>query len=296
MCYFLLFSLKKSKFVIMSKQNKVLYFHLRSYDDEIFYVGIGNEERAYTFSKSTRSKKWNDYVFKYGKPKVKIIEKNLTIEDASKLEKKYIKLLGRKDLKKGNLLNLTNGGECHSILNKKGISVLCLKNGKIYKSISNYCKERNIPHSNISSFLRGTHTPEKDYNVRIVKNNIVQWDTCFDEDLSINMISLDNIELLNTNEDKDIKSLFKDVSKKHIMIIVLKNLYEKTFSDFQKEFGFDISNLYYETIKLIKKNKKNNLSKRNSSYKTRTDIKIENAYNKLKYKKKYFNLMSYLIE
>ena len=110
------------------------------------------------------------------------------------------------------------------------------------------------------------------------------------------MISLDNIELLNTNEDKDIKSLFKDVSKKHIMIIVLKNLYEKTFSDFQKEFGFDISNLYYETIKLIKKNKKNNLSKNNSSYKTRTDIKIENAYNKLKYKKNYFYLMSYLIE
>jgi len=288
MSYFLLFSLKKSKFVIMSKQNKVLYFHLRSYDDEIFYVGIGNEERAYNFSKSSRSKKWNDYVFKYGKPKVKIIEKNLTIKDASKLEKKYIKLLGRKDFKKGNLLNSTNGGECHSVLNKKGISVLCLKNGKIYKSISNYCKERNIPHSNISSFLTGNRIPEKDYNVRIVKNNIVQWDTCFDEDLSTNIISLDNIELLNTNKDKDIKSLFKDVSKKHIMIIVLKILYEKTFSDFKKEFGFDLSNLYYDAIKLIKKNKKNNLSKRNSSYKTITDIKIKNAYSKLKYKKKVF--------
>lgn len=273
----------------MITKNKVLYFHLRNIDNVVFYVGIGNEERAYSFSKSTRSKEWNNYVLKHGKPKVKIIEKNLTIDAASKLEKKYIKLIGRKDLKKGTLLNLTNGGECHSILNgdKKGVSVLCLKNGEIYKSIREYCKEKNIPHSTISSFLRGTYF-EKDYNVRIIKNNIVQWNTCFDKKDSENLLDISETDLIECNDYIDVKKLFKNIDEKYIMAILIKNIHNKTFKEFKADFGFDIATVYYKGLNNI--NKKSNREPYSSK-----SYEIEKIYNKFKLIKEYSSLLNHLI-
>ena len=86
----------------------ILYQHLKP-NDEIFYIGIGKcEKRAY--NKFNRNKHWKNIVNKYGY-NVEILYNNLTIKEAKQLEIYLIKYYGRKDLKTGNLVNMTSGGE-----------------------------------------------------------------------------------------------------------------------------------------------------------------------------------------
>ena len=87
--------------------NKVVYLHRKQTNNEIFYVGMGGVKRVYS---KQRSKIWEDTVKKYGYYSV-VIANNLSKEDAFELECFIIKELGRKDLKTGSLVNMTDGGE-----------------------------------------------------------------------------------------------------------------------------------------------------------------------------------------
>jgi len=87
----------------------IVYSHTRLDNNTIFYIGIGNEyKRAY--SKHSRNSYWNNIVSKTDY-KVTILFENLTWEEACKKEVELISLYGRKDLKKGLLANLTDGGD-----------------------------------------------------------------------------------------------------------------------------------------------------------------------------------------
>lgn len=85
----------------------VLYFHINSFTEEVFYVGIGLKSRPY---EKTRSQLWNRIVKKYGY-KIKIIHEFDDRKEAEKMEVYYIGLYGRINNKTGILANLTNGGE-----------------------------------------------------------------------------------------------------------------------------------------------------------------------------------------
>lgn len=88
----------------------VVYFHLNKKTGDIFYVGIGNERRAYLFH--NRNRFWRFYVNKHGFPLVSIVATNLSFEDAAKLEMGYIKTYGRKGVDdNGVLVNISIGGE-----------------------------------------------------------------------------------------------------------------------------------------------------------------------------------------
>lgn len=89
-------------------KDKVLYLHINPITLEIFYVGIGNSKRPYRVSK--RSKFWNNIVNKYGNPIIEILN-DLSWEEACELEKHYIKIIGRRDLGLGPLVNMTDGGD-----------------------------------------------------------------------------------------------------------------------------------------------------------------------------------------
>lgn len=102
-----------------------VYYHINPLTKDIFYVGKGTKNRAYTLS--SRGKHWINYVNKYGIPEVEIVQSNLSEEQALELEKQLIKELGRKDLKEGNLINSTDGGEgtsglVHSDITKQKIA------------------------------------------------------------------------------------------------------------------------------------------------------------------------------
>jgi len=87
----------------------IVYEHLRNDTNEVFYVGIGEEEKR-AFSKKNRNKYWKNIINKVGYS-VNIIHKDIDWEDACKIEKLLIEKYGRKDLGLGNLVNMTDGGE-----------------------------------------------------------------------------------------------------------------------------------------------------------------------------------------
>src|SRR6478736_41666 len=86
----------------------VLYRHLKPCG-EVFYIGIGKyTERAY--DNNGRNKFWKRVANKYGY-EIEVLKIDLTWEDACELEKILINYYGRRDLGKGTLVNLTDGGD-----------------------------------------------------------------------------------------------------------------------------------------------------------------------------------------
>ena len=89
-------------------KNKVVYLHRKKTEGTIFYVGMGEQDRAYTTH--SRNKWWTN-VYKKHDRVVDIVAKDLSIDDAYELEVFLISEIGRKDLGLGNLVNLDDGGK-----------------------------------------------------------------------------------------------------------------------------------------------------------------------------------------
>jgi hypothetical protein len=87
--------------------NKVVYIHKRKDTGKVFYVGIGSMDRPYT---QRKNKMWLGIVKKYGYD-VEVLYKNIDWEEAIIIERALICSLGRRDLGKGYLANMTDGGE-----------------------------------------------------------------------------------------------------------------------------------------------------------------------------------------
>ena len=88
-----------------------LYRHIRLDKNEPFYVGIGTDnefKRAYNLH--NRSNHWKNITNK-ASYRVEILLDNICWEEACEKEIEFISLYGRKDLGKGPLVNLTDGGE-----------------------------------------------------------------------------------------------------------------------------------------------------------------------------------------
>jgi hypothetical protein len=89
-------------------KNTLVYRHLKLSNNEVFYIGIGDNRRPY--SKSSRNDFWKNIVKKDGY-KVEVLITGLSRVDANKVEIGLIEYYGRRDLKLGNLTNMTKGGD-----------------------------------------------------------------------------------------------------------------------------------------------------------------------------------------
>jgi len=99
-------------------ENYYLYYHKNPITEELFYIGIGTNKRAWDFT-SGRNSHYKNYIKKYGEPIVDIIKENLTKEEACSLEIKLISEYGRKGIdSKGILLNKSIGGDVTALGNK----------------------------------------------------------------------------------------------------------------------------------------------------------------------------------
>lgn len=90
------------------ENNIVVYRHVRLDTNDVFYIGIGSEKRAY--SKHGRNKWWKRIMNKTDY-RVDILFDDLTWEEACDKEIEFIELYGRRDLGLGTLVNHTNGGD-----------------------------------------------------------------------------------------------------------------------------------------------------------------------------------------
>jgi hypothetical protein len=112
-----------------------LYRHIRLDKNEVFYIGVGSDKtyrRANT--KNNRNLYWYNIVNKT-EYIVEILIDDISFKTALEKEIEFISLYGRKDLKKGTLCNLTDGGE--GVLNYKRSKESCLKvsvalKGRVY--------------------------------------------------------------------------------------------------------------------------------------------------------------------
>lgn len=84
-----------------------VYLHVKETTGEPFYVGKGNNFRAYT---KNRTNYWKSIYKKYGRDVI-LLEDNLTETEAFELEKYWITRIGRKDINTGPLINFTDGGD-----------------------------------------------------------------------------------------------------------------------------------------------------------------------------------------
>jgi hypothetical protein len=178
----------------MAKEIKTycIYLHIKLTNGEPFYVGKGSKSRV--INKSNRSKWWKRTVDKYGYDVI-LIEENLTEEEAFEKEKYWIDRIGRRDLDKGPLVNMTDGGEGTSgrkwivseetkkkmSLSKIGIKhsdehnqnisksnrgnncgkrniILDTSNGVFYYSLTEAADAFSIPIPRLSRYLLGTRT------------------------------------------------------------------------------------------------------------------------------------------
>jgi hypothetical protein len=87
----------------------IVYRHIRLDNNEPFYIGIGKGYKR-AFEKQKRNNYWRNVVNKTDY-KVDILFDDLTWEEAQLKEIEFINIYGRKDIKTGTLVNLTNGGE-----------------------------------------------------------------------------------------------------------------------------------------------------------------------------------------
>lgn len=98
-----------------------LYRHIRLDTNQVFYIGIGSKrdsinyqkiktEYSRAYSKHERSEYWKNIVSKYSY-KIEIILESNDYEFIKQKEIEFIALYGRKDLKKGMLCNMTDGGD-----------------------------------------------------------------------------------------------------------------------------------------------------------------------------------------
>jgi hypothetical protein len=90
--------------------NYYVYIHLNPKTKEVFYVGIGKNDRAWNKT-AGRNQFWNNYVNKHGF-EVELIAENLTRNQAGKIETKLIAELGRRQIDEGGVLvNRSAGGD-----------------------------------------------------------------------------------------------------------------------------------------------------------------------------------------
>ena len=153
----------------MRDLEKVVYLHRKGTTNDVFYVGIGYEKRAY--SKNNRNKWWHNVVNKHDY-NVEIVERSYSWDECAESEKAMIELIGRKDLGLGELVNLTNGGEgsfgrVHSSETKRKISkanrgnvintkkVIEETSGLIFNSVQECASHYGITQPTMTALTRG---------------------------------------------------------------------------------------------------------------------------------------------
>lgn len=229
--------------------SKVVYLHRNKTTNEVFYVGMGGKNRPY--DKKKRNNFWKNYVNKYGYY-VEIFKRDLSLKEACDEERRLISFYGRRDLNKGSLVNLSNGGEGSVDYTRVFDSkpCICLKSGNVYESVRKYCEINDYPYTTILNFLKNDLNEKPDrYDVRFLrKDNSIIWENKKDKfiDFDLDTDSLLDIEDANYNCDLDldldnklslVKAKIKDIDFTLVVYYLNSVLLNKSLRAISSEFG-----------------------------------------------------------
>jgi hypothetical protein len=255
-------------------RGKCVYLHRNPKTKEVFYVGIGNEDRAVQFSK--RSTFWSNYKNKYG-VEVDIVKKGLSSSEAQSIEVELIKKYGRRDLRTGSLVNLSHGGEG---IVPRGVRAfhkkpcICLLTGKVYESLLKYSEDTGIPFTTLSGHFssdRFNKSPEK-YKVRLIgKDNKIIWEK--DKYLTTTEIANDYIledydyelDSIKQNEMDSLLHSVREMSKYQRKMIELYFFKGLSLRQVSKGSSIGLNSVHNE-VKEIKKTLKHKIIKNTLSY------------------------------
>lgn len=174
-----------------------LYRHIRHDKNEPFYIGVGTKQNGLhakswklhysrAFTKNNRNNYWKNIVNKTSYD-VEILYESNDYQEILDKEKFFITLYGRKDLKTGTLVNLSDGGEKGQVnciyihTEKRKQTYLKMSNVrskelylynlndnfiKSYKNIEIAAKDLGIYKNSVSTALNSkSHLIKKDYRI-----------------------------------------------------------------------------------------------------------------------------------
>lgn len=145
-----------------------VYKHIRKDNGEVFYIGIGKVKGRHLSHRNRN--KFCKHIVNKTELIAEIIEEDLSWVKAGEREQYWIKFYGRKDLKEGNLVNMTNGGD--------GVSGHSDETKILIGSKSKGRKLSDETKLKISNGVKKTMTPEKIERIRIKqKGKIVSTET-----------------------------------------------------------------------------------------------------------------------
>lgn len=168
-----------------------LYRHVRLDTNEPFYIGVGtNNEKSENFKRSrvktNRNAYWKNIVSKTDY-KVEILLQSDNYEFILNKEIEFISLYGRKDLNKGSLTNLTNGGE-YFLGYTPTIEVIEKRRKKMIGRVtSEETKEKlRIAHKGITHSQKTIESFKKKVKQYDLKGNLIKlWDSLADAGRSL---------------------------------------------------------------------------------------------------------------
>lgn len=220
-----------------------VYRHIRLDTNEVFYIGVGTKlfksgkthkgEYSRAYAKKNRNPFWKN-IFNKTKYKIEILIEFDTYQEALDKEKEFIKLYGRRDLKTGTLVNLSEGGEKGQrgrkfimsieqkkfLSNKKSLKIFCYTlDGKFLKSFKNPKEasiELNLKRNSILYAVNNNNLHKNYLFFRIDKGN------------NLNYIS--NGKFINPNSKK-VKVITKDNKK------LIFNSYKEVQNKFKIDKG-----------------------------------------------------------
>lgn len=178
----------------MSEKLFYLYHHIRLDTNQVFYVGIGKiyyrtknkvfksekEKFSRAYYINNRSDFWKNIVAKTNY-RVEIIFLSDSKEEIKQKEIEHISFYGRKDLSKGTLVNLTDGGD--GAFNVSKSTRLKMRKAKLGKKVWNKGKKgaqeawnKGISYNNGTSHIAREALKKKCYLINVLTNDIIEFD------------------------------------------------------------------------------------------------------------------------
>lgn len=178
-----------------------VYQHIRLDKDEVFYIGVGtkyNKEKRYkrAYDKKNRNILWKRITNK-SEYKVEILLESDDYEFIKQKEIEFISVYGRKNLGKGTLCNLTDGGEGNT-----GVIV----SEERRKQISEWAKKmvKSPKFLDMLSKMDYSYLKKKVYQYDLEGNFVKEWNSPTDagKALSLHIRSISACALDNINNKK----------------------------------------------------------------------------------------------